>query len=126
MYLKYIDVTIIITLIILFFIYLFYYLFFQTNKLVGYRVIQTKHQKSYPIKRPGGKTCNQLCREKTCCEYESKKTHYHKCKECQRKLMCYDEFEDKCKFCINNFSCDRFSCNGNEPINPKDNYCILC
>jgi hypothetical protein len=117
MYLKYIDIIIIIILIILFFVYLFYQLFFRTNKLVVYRVIQSINQKPYPIKIP---------EKKTCCDYEAKNKNLHPWKDCQMKLMCYDEFDDKCKFCINKFSCDRFSCNGNEPINPKDNYCVLC
>ena len=127
MYVKYIDITIILLLIIIFFTYFLYKLLFETNKLIRYRVVNYSKDNNYqiPIIKKN-KKCRQLCKEKICCDYENKKSKYKKCKECESKFMCYNNLEGKCEFCLKRNNCNEFSCNGNEPINPKDNYCLLC
>ena len=71
-------------------------------------------------------TCESICKGKICCQYEKKKKDYNKCNICKMKLMCYNEDNESCEPCLFGRDCDKYSCNNDEPINPKDNYCILC
>ena len=127
--LKYIDITIIIILIIIFFTYFFYNLLFNTNKIIRYRVInELPEEEDYKIITTIKKadTCESICKGKTCCQYEKKKRDYNKCNMCKMKLMCYNEDNESCEPCLFGRDCSKYSCNNNEPINPKDNYCTLC
>ena len=127
--LKYIDITIIIILIIIFFTYFFYHLLFNTNKIIRYRVInEPPEEEDYKIMTNIKKTdtCRSICKGKTCCQYEKKKRDYNKCNICKMKLMCYNEDNESCEPCLFGRDCSKYSCNNNEPINPKDNYCTLC
>lgn len=126
--LKYIDITIIIILIIIFFTYFFYNLLFNTNKIIRYRVIdEPSEEEYYKINMPLKKnTCRSMCKAKTCCMYEKRKKDYNKCNECKMKLMCYNQDNESCEPCLFGRDCSKYSCNNNKPINPKDNYCMLC
>lgn len=126
-YLKYIDATIIIILIIVFFSYFFYNLLFNTNKIISYKVIENPYEEDYIIKKkPVKNTCREKCKGKVCCDYEKKREDYNNCTKCKNKFMCYNKNTNSCELCLSGMNCDKYSCNKKEPINPKDNYCILC
>jgi hypothetical protein len=121
---------IIIILIIFFFIIFFSLLYINQNKIIGYRVIKEDIKKNINYNQLKDKykitECNKMCKPELCDDYLNQKIKYDLCKECKKKMMCYDE-NNGCVPCIDFRSCnDLYGCNGGDLINPINNYCKKC
>lgn len=121
-----------ILLIIIFLIIFLYFLINSNNKLIKFRVSKTyieqenidynKTKNKYEIK-----TCDEMCKQSFCNEYQNQKIKYDLCRTCKKEGKCYDTYKGICVPCKNNFSCEQlFGCGNKPPINPKDNFCTKC
>jgi hypothetical protein len=124
----------IIVMSFLFFILLFYFIYISSSKVVKFRVTKEKiDNKGLNIDYDKLKNkyiindCNKKCKQEICDDYQVQKIKYDLCKNCSKKMMCYDPLEGICKFCLNFNSCEKqFGCMNDEPINPLKNYCLKC
>ena len=123
---------ILIFLIIFFFILFFYALINANNNLIKFRVSKTfieeesvdynKIKNKYVIK-----SCDKMCAQEFCDEYQIQKIKYDLCKSCKKEGQCYDQYNGICIPCKNNYSCEQlYGCGNQSPINPVDNYCTKC
>lgn len=103
------------------------------NKVIKYKVTKekindTKNINYNDVKNKYKTTdCNKQCKQEVCNDYQIQMIKYDMCKECSKKLMCYNDLEGTCEYCINFKSCDElYGCGKSEPINPLDNYCQKC
>ncbi len=115
----------------LFFILLFYFLYKNSNNLIKFKVTKEEKNKNININnilnKYNNKECSKICKQEICDEYQIQKIKYDLCKDCSKKLMCYDPLEGICKFCLNFNSCENiYGCNNKEPLEPSINYCQKC
>jgi len=124
---------IVFILIFIFFIMFFILLYFSQNKIIKYRVTKEPIDKNIniidtdKIKNIYKITeCGQICKPELCDDYLNQKIKYDLCKECKKKMMCYDE-GNGCIPCINFESCEnKYGCENTKPLNPLNNYCTKC
>lgn len=123
---------ILILLIIIFFILFFYALINYNNNLIKFRVSKTfieeedvnynNIKNKYVIK-----SCDKMCAQEFCDEYQTQKIKYDLCKSCKKEGQCYDQYNGICVPCTNNYSCEQlYGCGDEAPINPINNYCTKC
>jgi hypothetical protein len=123
---------ILIFLIIFFFIIFFYALINANNNLIKFRVSKTfieeesvdynKVRNKYLVK-----SCDKMCAQEFCDEYQTQKIKYDLCKSCKKEGKCYDQYNGICVPCRNNYTCEQlYGCGNQSPINPIDNYCTKC
>lgn len=123
---------ILILLIVTFFVLFLYFLINANNDLIKFRVVKTfieeenvnynETKNKYVIK-----SCDKMCKQEFCDEYQIQKIKYDLCKSCKKEGKCYDQYNGICIPCKNNYSCEQlYGCGNKEPINPVNNYCTKC
>lgn len=118
----------------IFLILLFYFLYKTSGNITKFKVTKEEIIKNKNIninnilnQYNNNKECSKICKQEICDDYQVQKIKYDLCKDCSKKLMCYDPLEGICKFCLNFNSCENlYGCNNNEPLEPSKNYCQKC